>query len=41
MSPDKVSKRVVIERLEWVAHMVQEIEGLPLDTWPHESGSSS
>ena len=33
MSPDKVSKRVVIERLEWVDHMVQEIEGLPLDDY--------
>lgn len=33
MRPDKVSKRVVIERLEWVDHMVQEIEGLPLDDY--------
>lgn len=31
MSPEQVSKRVVVERLEWVARMVQEIESLPLD----------
>jgi uncharacterized protein YutE (UPF0331/DUF86 family) len=33
MSPDQLSKRVVVERLEWVARMVQEIESLPLDNY--------
>jgi uncharacterized protein YutE (UPF0331/DUF86 family) len=33
MSPEQVSKRIVVERLEWVEHMVHEIESLPLDDY--------
>ena len=31
MTPDKISKRVAADRLEWIARMVGEIQLLPLD----------
>ncbi len=30
MTPDKILKRVVLDRLDWVDHMVSEIQSLPL-----------
>lgn len=31
MTPDRLSKRVVSDRLAWVGQMVQEIRALPLE----------
>jgi len=33
MSPDKISKRVVADRLNWIEKMVQEIHALPLENY--------
>ena len=34
MSPSKISKRVVADRLEWIERMVKEIQHLPLRDYP-------
>jgi len=31
MSPDKISQRVIIDRLDWINQMIREIQKLPLD----------
>ena len=33
MSPDKISKRVVADRLDWIERMVREIHALPLENY--------
>jgi len=33
MSPEKISKRVVADRLDWINKMIGEIEILPLDSY--------
>ena len=33
MSPDKISKRVVADRLNWIEKMVREIHALPLENY--------
>jgi len=33
MSPDKVSQRVVGDRLDWIGKMIDEIRSLPLDDY--------
>jgi len=33
MSPDKVSQRIVADRLEWVQTMLSDITALPLDSF--------
>ncbi len=33
MSPDRISKRVVADRLNWIDKMVQEIHALPLENY--------
>ncbi len=33
MSPDKISQRVVSDRLNWINMMIQEIQNLPLDDY--------
>ena len=30
MSPDKISKRVVVDRISWISKMLEEIDSLPL-----------
>lgn len=32
MSPGKISKRVVADRLHWIAEMIEEIDSLPLNS---------
>jgi uncharacterized protein YutE (UPF0331/DUF86 family) len=33
MSPDKISKRVVVDRISWINKMVEEITSLPLENY--------
>ena len=33
MSPNKISKRVVADRLDWIERMVREIHALPLENY--------
>lgn len=33
MSPNKISKRIVADRLDWIERMVQEIHALPLEDY--------
>ncbi len=33
MTPDRLSKRVVSDRLSWVERMIGDIRALPLDDW--------
>ena len=33
MSPDKISQRVIIDRLYWINKMIREIQKLPLDNY--------
>lgn len=33
MTPDRLSKRVVSDRLSWIERMIGEIRVLPLDDW--------
>jgi uncharacterized protein YutE (UPF0331/DUF86 family) len=33
MSPDKISKRVVVDRISWISKMLEEIESLPLENY--------
>jgi len=33
MSPDKISKRVVVDRISWVSKMLGEIDALPLENY--------
>jgi len=33
MSPDKLSKRVVVDRIAWINKMLEEIDSLPLENY--------
>jgi len=33
MSPDKISKRVVVDRISWINNMLGEIDSLPLENY--------
>ncbi len=35
MSPDKVSKRIVADRLDWIETMLNDISVLPMDSFEH------
>ena len=38
MSPGKVSKRVIADRLHWIAKMMEEINSLPLKSFEAFTG---
>ena len=35
MSPDKVSKRIIADRLDWIETMLNDISVLPMDSFEH------